>query len=528
MGTTSKPLKSLLNHMDEGELVLPEIQREFVWNKNNVLQLFDSLYRGFPIGFMLVWKAKVAVAHKPVGKSSKVRVGHSISNFYGYLLDGQQRLTAIQLVRDNDDRYQLVFALWPDDEDNPDDDRFAYRTLRNDNPWYLSVADVLNGEVDPLKVLEQLKDEEDFVYEQDGEKVLASFTKLQAMMNYQIGIIEFEGDDYRKATELFIRFNSTGKKLNRSDLACAELALTVPHLVTEGINRVSTKFSPNFNFTRPFLIQCLAAVHTGRMNFAKSRNLWVGSDKRDIKKSWKKTEVGLGRTIELLSGIVKWDSDNWIPSINSIIPLVFLLSQDWFDRNERDRARKWLIKANFHAVFSGSVHTELDRILRGLRNDCSMEKLWSLTKKYFRKIKPEDFETSRKSGAVMSLFISMIRNRNAKDWLLQTPLDGKVIGHNAALQVHHFFPKALLEKNSYKSEIINTFANYTIISQQTNLHISAEEPIEYLKRHGIKKGYLEKQCIPLDRKLWRVESYEDFLIERKKLLARQVNAFLKI
>jgi len=528
MGTTTKSLRALLNHIDEGELVLPEIQREFVWTKNNVLQLFDSLYRGFPIGFMLVWKAKVTVAHKSIGKKYKVKVGHSINNFYGYLLDGQQRLTAMQFVRDSDDKYPLVFGLRAKDEDNPDDNRFSYRARWNDNPWYLSVADVLNNEVDPLNVLEQLKEDEDFDYYRDGEKVLASFTRLQAILNYQVGIIEFGGDDYREATELFIRFNSTGKKLSRSDLASAELALSVPKLVTEGINRTSTKFSPYFNFTRPFLIQCLAAVHTGRMNLANPRAIWKDKDEKQIKRSWGKTERGLGRTIELLSGIVKWDSDNWIPSINSIIPLVFLLSQSTFDRNERVQAKKWLIKANFHAVFSGSVHTELDRILRGLKSDNSMMKLWNLTKRGFNKIKPEDFETGRKSGGTMSLFISMLRDNNAKDWVSQTSLNGKVIGHNAELQVHHFFPKALLRKHGYSSNSINTFANYTIINKETNLKISAEEPIDYLKRLEIKKGYLEKQCIPLNKNLWVIERYGEFISERRKLLANQANMFLKI
>jgi len=58
MGVTTKSLRTLLDHIDAGELVLPEIQRDFVWSKKNVLLLFDSLYRGLPIGYMLVWKTK--------------------------------------------------------------------------------------------------------------------------------------------------------------------------------------------------------------------------------------------------------------------------------------------------------------------------------------------------------------------------------------------------------------------------------------------------------------------------------------
>lgn len=526
MGTTNKSLKTLLDHVDAGELVLPEIQRDFVWSKKNVLLLFDSLFRSLPIGYMLVWKAKTTVASKAIGK--KIGLGHAIENFYDYLLDGQQRLTAVKLVRDGDDKYQLVFSLRSIDGEDQDVGRFAYRARWNDNSWYIPVADVLSEQVKPLQVVDELKKLGDFNYQEDGEKVLALLTRLKAIMDYEMGVIEFEDDDYRKATELFIRFNSTGKKLNRSDLAAAELALTVPNLVSQGISKVSMEYSPHFTFTKPFLIQCLAAVHTGKMKFSESREIWDGSDEKAIKNSWKKTGVGLGRTIELLTGTVKWDSNSWLPSVNSIIPLVYLLSYHKFGVEERRQARKWLLMANVHAIFSGSVHTELDRIVRGLKREPSLKKLWNLTKKDLSKIRPAHFETRRKSGAVMSLYVSMIRERNAKDWIQQTSLDGYVMGHNAQLQVHHFFPQNLLKNYGYKSEDINTFANYTIINKETNLDISAEEPAQYVKRLGIKEKHLKVQCIPPDRDLWRVDRYEDFLAERRRILASQTNTFLKM
>ena len=97
---TSKSIRDLLRHVDLDELVLPEIQRDFVWTPRSVLKLFDSLYRGMPIGHILVWKARQAVDAKAFsGKSNPVAPGQ-IESFYGYLLDGQQRLTAIARVRD--------------------------------------------------------------------------------------------------------------------------------------------------------------------------------------------------------------------------------------------------------------------------------------------------------------------------------------------------------------------------------------------------------------------------------------------
>jgi len=143
------------------------------------------------------------------------------------------------------------------------------------------------------------------------------------------------------------------------------------------------------------------------------------------------------------------------------------------------------------------------------------------------KIRPYHFETRRKSGATMSLYISMLRNINARDWEARTPLDGSVIGHNADLQVHHFFPQALLKEYGYDSEDINTFANYTIVNKETNINISNKEPAQYVRELGIKKKDLQDQCIPLDRSLWTVDRYKKFLDARLKLLAKNANAFLK-
>ena len=128
----------------------------------------------------------------------------------------------------------------------------------------------------------------------------------------------------------------------------------------------------------------------------------------------------------------------------------------------------------------------------------------------------------------MSLYVSLLRNVGAKDWKEHTPLDGSVAGHNAALQVHHFFPRALLRKEGYDSSRIDTFANYTLLSKSTNLEIASEEPATYLRRERIGRRELDQQCIPPEEALWRVDRYEEFLTARRKLLAQRTNEFLGV
>jgi hypothetical protein len=516
-----------LNRFDAAELVLPEIQRDFVWGKNNVLLLFDSLYRGLPIGSMLVWKAKTVVPTRKSLMDLKI-----IDSFYGYLLDGQQRLTSIQRVRDNDENYPLLFSLLPTNTRDKDRDRFQYRSSKNKkNPWYIPVSEVLSEKFISYNALTQLKSKTE-VSEAHLKDVSLSLSKLQNVLNYDVGVIEFDEDDYSTATELFIRFNSTGKSLNRNDLISAELAIKVENLVARKIKPFATKYK-NFKFTIPFLMQCLTAVHTGKMKFKRPEEIWDGSDKIKIYNSWKNTAKGLGRLIKFLTGAVKWNSDQWIPSMNALIPLVFILSNHNFTNKEQKLARKWLLLTAVHAYFSGSVHSTLDTLLRKLSkvNGSKLNKLWNITKKELPKLTADNFETKRQTGAVMSLYISMLRNSNAKDWdSSKNPLDGNVQGHNASLEIHHIFPKDILLKNGYGYNQINTFANYAIISKDANLSISNEMPKTYLKRNNnkivIKKKDRKVQCIPEDIKIWQIKKYKRFLVERRQLLAKRINEYL--
>jgi Protein of unknown function DUF262 len=197
--TVSTSLSKLLERIDKQQLLLPEIQRDFIWQKRSVMLLFDSLFRALPIGHMLVWKAKRAVSAKEFhGRKLRLRLGDLLDNFYGYLLDGQQRLTALAHVRDNDDEYRLMFLAWPDRE-KEGDDNFAWQAKWNeDDPWYIPVAEVLQRRFDVLGYLNRIKEDEsyDSAFEQ---RIHDDLLKLKGLLDYPVGVIEYETDDYREA-----------------------------------------------------------------------------------------------------------------------------------------------------------------------------------------------------------------------------------------------------------------------------------------------------------------------------------------
>ena len=175
------------------------------------------------------------------------------------------------------------------------------------------------------------------------------------------------------------------------------------------------------------------------------------------------------------------------------------------------------------------MHTEIDRLLRRLQESMSVRQLWKATSRDLRKLKPRDFEVSRISGPVTSLYLSMLANNDAHDWCdSHFRLNGTVQGHNAELHLHHFFPKALLRKHGRGSDVIDTFGNYTVISASANWNVGAEEPATYMNRIRVSDIQLQKQCIPMDRSLWRLDRYDDFLKERRRLLSIAANDFLGI
>jgi len=232
--------------------------------------------------------------------------------------------------------------------------------------------------------------------------------------------------------------------------------------------------------------------------------------------------------LRFITGTVKWDSASLVPSFNALIPLVYTAAKHGqFCESDRLLARRWLLLAGVRKYFSGSGWSDLDRVLRKVGDRPTIRALWAATHTRLRRLRPDDFDTSRISGPATSLYVSMLRENDARDWArLDERLDGNVVGNNAKLQVHHFFPRALLKKHEWGSEWINTFANYTLISASTNLDVTTEEPATYMARLQVPARQLEIQCIPSDKSLWRVARYEKFVEERQKLLAASSNAFL--
>jgi hypothetical protein len=121
----------------------------------------------------------------------------------------------------------------------------------------------------------------------------------------------------------------------------------------------------------------------------------------------------------------------------------------------------------------------------------------------------------------------MTRACHAKDWGTGDELTNHLLGHLSQLQIHHFFPKALLYKHGYRKREVNAIANFTFLTQETNLEVSKRDPAEYVPHYEERMpGAIATHWISTDPELLKLEYYHGFLADRRKRLADTANEFL--
>ena len=216
-------ISAILGMIDAGQFVIPEIQRAFVWKRSQVRDLIDSLYNGYPTGYIITWKNPDVKT-----KDGKVANGKHV------LIDGQQRITALMSaisgleVLDEDfnkDRVKIAFNPITDDASK----QFAVQDASHlkDKKWIPDIADVFRNDFDAFDFAMRYCEENDGIKPNDINKVI---TSLKGIANRQIGVIELDHTlDIDEVTEIFIRINSKGTALSQSDFVMSKMAADTTH-----------------------------------------------------------------------------------------------------------------------------------------------------------------------------------------------------------------------------------------------------------------------------------------------------------
>jgi hypothetical protein len=201
------------------------------------------------------------------------------------------------------------------------------------------------------------------------------------------------------------------------------------------------------------------------------------------------------------------------------------------DHRERDRLLYWYVHTFLWGRYAGSTETVLNQDLEAIESlDGGLDRLIQLLRRNRGDLRltADDFLGWSRSARFYPLLYMMTRTAHSRDFCTGVELSRHLLGHMSNLEVHHVFPKALLYAAGYSRPDVNAIANFTFLTKECNLLISDGDPAEYLPRVAMDQpGVLESHWIPMDSSLWRVERYQDFLAERRKLLAQAANTFLQ-
>ncbi len=522
MDISHREIYSLLNYIESGDIVLPEVQREFVWSDNDAKDLLDSLYKKYPVGYILLWCPKEVRPYKHFEGQNQSTYMNEKRKPVRYLLDGQQRLTSLLKIKNGD--IEIYF--------NINDKVFQLKNRGIENkPEWISVREVLNKEPSDilLELGEKLGRSLDYIY----KKYATPISDLHNVLKERLPVYELKEDDYSKITEIYIRLNSKGVRLKKAELVMAMVVLNIPKEFRDNLERLHDKFE-DWGFDTNFYMRCLTCMLTKQSKFEYLKN-YLNTDKDKADKVLKIMDDLLkymDNVLKLLNthlGLTHDKVQTILPSEIVLIPLLMYVYNNNDNGiksdSELNKLLYWFLMASFWGRYSGATETKLDEDLKALKEDSNPINKWIqniLKEKGRLKIDIRDFEGKFTKNKLLLLYFLVYKNK-ALDWFTSTDLT-----NTDTIELHHVFPKKVLkDMKGITDEQINDIRNIVFISTKANRRISSKEPIDYFKSEKIDENRLRRQYIPLDETLHRKEAYNEFLKKRGELIVRSLNNVLE-
>lgn len=519
--TPDMKISTLLDHIDSGHMALPEFQRGYVWNRDQVRGLFDSLYRRHPVGGLLVWATESKTAtHRGDGPL--------VAGVVKLLLDGQQRITSLYgVVRGKPPKFfdgnpQTFTGL----QFHLETETFAfYQQLKmQDDPLWIDVTKLMQKGTAGLG---------EFVANLSAKPELAPkigdyigrLSRLLGVTDIDLYVEEVTGADKTLdiVVDIFNRVNSGGTKLSKGDLALAKICADWPEARHIMKAKLQDWAKADYRFNLDWLLRSVNTVLTGEAKFQFLHTKGAEEIKDGLQRATKQIDTCLN----LISGRLGLDHDQVFFGRFGVPVMVRYLDQRSgpLGEKERDKLLFWFVQAGMWGRFSGSTETYIDQDLAALEEG-GLDKLIEQLRLWHGglRVEPGHFDGSSLGARFYPVLYLLTRMGEARDWGNGLPLKASMLGKLSHLEVHHIFPKAQLYKRNFKRTEVNALANFCFLTKETNLHISDRLPEEYfLEVEEKHPGALASQWIPQDRALWKIENFRDFLEARKVLLAAEVN-----
>jgi hypothetical protein len=518
-------ISTILDQIDDGGIALPEFQRGYVWNRDQVRGLMDSLYKKHPVGSLLVWTTKTENAD--ARGDGKLQAG-----VVKLLLDGQQRITTLYgIIRGRPPRFfdgnkdaftGLYFHL--------DEQVFQfYAPLRmGGDPRWISVTELMQkGLGEFIQRIAQAPE-----LAPNLTSYINRLNAISGVKDIGLHIEEVTGEDKTVdvVVDIFNKVNSGGTKLSKGDLALAKICAEWPQAREEMQKRLRKYAQAGFHFKLDWLLRNINTSLTGEALFSFLKDVETAQFRQGLLDA----EKHIDRMLNLVASRLGLDHDRVLGSRYSFPLLTRYLAQRnglFEDYRERDRLLYWYVHTMLWGRYAGSTETVLNQDLRLIEEkDGALDRLIQQLRRDRGdlRIQPDDFTGWSRGARFYPLLYMLTRVWKARDWETDVELASHLLGKTSSLQVHHIFPKARLYKHGYDRTMVNSLANFTFLTQETNLRVSDRDPAVYLEEFVTRNpGAVESHWIPMDRELWKAENYPAFLDARRELLAAAANEFLE-
>jgi hypothetical protein len=583
------PIQTLLTWITSGEIAIPEIQRPFVWNATKVRDLIDSLYEGYPIGYLIAWR----------NPSVKLKDGTS-SEGKRVLIDGQQRVTALmasllgEMVINKDyKRVNITIAF------NPKERKFEVTNpaIKKDKTWIANIADILSQDVSILKVVNEYCEKNE---DSNQDEIFKSIELLRGIVNNHVGLIELNSDlDIETVTEIFIRINSQGAVLSQADFAMSKIAANETyngnkirkcidyfcHLAiapefyqqladvdkefssTEYFQKMSWLKTENDDLYDPSYTDMLRVAFTSEFKRGRLQDLVALLSGRNFEtrvyediiaeQSFKQLEEGLfkfmnetnfKRFVMILrsAGFVE---SSMIRSQNAInfayITYLVQRANKVEPATIETNVRKWFVMSVLTGRYSSSPESAFDFDIKqigemGVTKYLENIEAAELSDAFWGAGLPQQMNTSVASSPYFKVYLASQVHDNDKGFLSKEITVRDLITHRG--DVHHLFPKNYLKKNGLTRSRYNQIANYVMMQSEINIAIGDKAPSEYFSKlidhcnNGSTafgaitdidemKENFKTHCVPDEMENKNIEHYDEFLQERRKLMGLKIKNY---
>lgn len=528
-----QPVETILSWIKSGEIAIPEIQRPFVWKSSKVRDLIDSLYKGFPVGYIVTWK----------NNDIKLKDG-TLSAGKKILIDGQQRITALTAAvigqRVLNDEYKEVtirIAFHPFEAEGKGNFEVLNKAIENNSEWINDISPILTGEqsISAARRAYMLLNPN-----ADEDAVEAKLESLKRISTQQIGIIELDSAlDIDIVTEIFIRINQKGVKLSNADFVMSKIAsdeahggnkmrrmidyfcrLVVDksfhkHIVDNDKDFAKHEYFGSIQWMKdshdklyiPDYLDVLRVALIYQFNRGKFSDLVALLSGRNFEQrtneesivveSYQKLEQGLlaffnktnyQRFLMLLesAGFIR---SKLIISKNSLnfSYALFLKLKDkhYSDADIQKYVKRWLVFSLLVGRYSGSAESWIDADIKQI-NEKGIEAVVTeienahLSDTYFEFGLVTNLESSSKGNNGYNVYLAAQCIQGSRAFLAKSMTIKTLIENRG--DEHHIFPKKYLEKNQFIQKDYNQVANYVFTEQSTNIKIKDQAPQLYFDK----------------------------------------------